>query len=203
MGSNDRFHIDPATGSVEKCRTSLDRCRFGGLDQHFRDSQYPPTSGEEKALRALRAKAQTFYDWTIASHYPQEPGWITEYVFDPAYPETYRNKHVFFSKDIPTGTKLVIENGWVFEKLGFGDYWEMKAGEERPGGMKYGQPMKYYPFLEALENFGGRLEFRDGVEPIKINWRVDPQAVEREKREREEFFARLTQRPKRRWWHAR
>lgn len=195
MGFNDKFHIDPANGLVELCTTPVGQCRFGGLDHHFRD--------EGVARRAFRAKAQTFYEWTIKSRYAQEPGWITEYVFDPAYPETYDKKHILFSFDIPTGTKLVVENGWVFEKLSFGDFWEMKAGEEFAGGIKHGQPMKYYEFLRALESVGGRLEFRDGVDPIKINWRIDPQAIERDKRQRDEYFARLVGRPKRRWWQAR
>jgi hypothetical protein len=163
MAFNDKFHINPATGIVGKCNSVMGQCPFGGLDHHFRD--------ENVARRAFEAKAQSFYDWTVRSQYPQEAGWITEHVFDPNRAETFKKMHVLFGHDIPTGTKLVIENGWVFEKLDFGDFWEMKDGAELPGGIKHGQPLRYYQFLAALENFGGRLEFRDGVKPIQINWR--------------------------------
>lgn len=163
MAFNDKFHINPATGAVGKCNSVIGQCPFGGLDHHFRD--------ENVARRAFENKAQTFYDWTNNSRIPQETGWITEHVFDPTRQDTYANKHVFFGYDIPEGTRLVVENGWIFEKLSFDDFWEMKAGEERVGGIKIGQPMQYYEFLSALENFGGRLEFKDGVKPIKVNWR--------------------------------
>ena len=33
------------------------------------------------------------------------------------------------------------------------------------GGIKNGQPLKYYEFLKALEEFGGRLEYTEGIKP--------------------------------------
>lgn len=190
MGLNDKFHIDPIVGKVELCRRRVGECPLGGLDHHFYN--------QDVAYRVYRDASQAFREWTVASVVPQEAGWVTEYVFDPARPRTYHNMHVLFGYDIPEGTRMVVENGWVFEKLSFDDFWEMKAGEERVGGIKIGQPLRYYEFLRALEQVGGRLELREGVAPMKIQWRdhvPDP-----------EPRAPITVAPiapRRRWWQPR
>lgn len=167
MAFNDKFHINPATGAVSKCSAVVGSCPFGSLDHHFRD--------EQEARRAFERKAQAFMDWNAKSVVPQEQGWITEHVYDPKRPETFKNQLSALddrSAPIPTGTRMVLENGCVFEKLPYGNFWELKQGEGIMHGVRKGLPLTPYNFMAALENFGGRMEYTEGVNPIKINWRI-------------------------------
>lgn len=164
MPPAQKYHINPLTDEVESCRLAVGSCQFGGLDTHFYD--------KDNALDKLALWRERNEEWLAKSSYPQEEGWVSEHIFDPAVPESFRDHHIFFGYDIPEHTRLVIENGWIFTKLSFDDFWTMDSGYEVVGGIKNGQPMKYYNFLSALEEFGGRLEYREGIAPSeKLRWK--------------------------------
>lgn len=157
MAIAQKYHIDLLADRVVGCRLPVGSCEFGGLDTHFYD--------EDRAQGKLRSWRELNGEWLAKTAYPQEEGWVTEHIFDPKRPESYEGHHVFFGYDIPEGTRLVIENGWIFTKLSFDDFWNMDSGYEAVGGIKNGQPLKYYEFLQALEDFGGRLEYAEGIKP--------------------------------------
>ena len=164
MPPAQKYHIDTLADQVVSCRKQVGSCEFGGLDTHFYD--------EDAAYQKLRLWRELNSAWLAASAYPQEKDWVTEYIFDPSRPESYKNYLVFLGMDIPTGTRIVLENGWMFTKESFDDFWIMDSGYERVGGIKNGQVLKYYEFLKQLQEFGGRLEYTEGIEPIaRLRWK--------------------------------
>ena len=160
------FHIEPDSGRVAFCNERV-RCRFADYDGHFRD--------EQEAHRAY-ARTRDFFDsWVARSVVPHSDDWIVEHVYDPQRPATYKHQLSALddrSRPIPKGTRIVIENGWVFTKLPFGNFWELIEGDGQVSRIRKGLPVTPYNFMSALENFGGRMEYRKGVDPIKVNWRV-------------------------------
>lgn len=177
MPPAQKYHIDLLEDRVVSCRLEVGNCAIGAtLDQHWYD--------EEAAQRKLLLWRQISSEWLANSTQPQEEGWVTEHIFDPARPESFENYHVLFGYDIPHRTRLVLENGWIFTKESFDDFWLMESGYERVGGNKNGQVLRYYSFLKELEEFGGRLEYSQGVEPVrrlpwkKLQGELKPQAMD-------------------------
>ncbi len=164
MPPSQKYHINLLENRVESCRIDASSCPIGTLEQHWYD--------EEKAQGKLRLWRELNGAWLAKSAEPQQRGWVTEHIFDPERPESFENYHVLFGYDIPYRTRLVIENGWIFTKESFDDFWLMESGYERVGGNKNGQVLKYYNFLKELEEFGGRLEYSEGIEPIRrLPWK--------------------------------
>lgn len=164
MPPAQKYHIDLLEDRVVPCKLAVGSCEFGGLDTHFYD--------EDKAYRKLLIWRELNRAWLTKSAYPQEEGWVSEHIFDPERPESYEKHHVLFGHDITEGTRLVIENGWIFTKESFDDFWTMNSGYEVAGGIKNGQVLRYYEFLGALEEFGGRLEYTEGIKPIaRLRWK--------------------------------
>lgn len=166
MGVNDKFHINVTTDSVEQCTSPVGECEFADYDDHFWNY------GE--ACRAHERTQAFFADAVARSSRALEPGWRVEHVFDPQHPQTYSNFGWLDDRTRPiaAGTRLVVENGWVFTKLGYGNFWELTEGDGDAGGVRRGLPLTVYQCPPSLENFGGRMEYGPGVAPIRINWRV-------------------------------
>lgn len=168
MAFADKFHINPATGEVGRCTAEFGKCPFGPIERHFRR--------EDEARRAVETKMSSFEEWTARSNVPQTPGWHTEHVFDPRNPKTYEEATWWLRREVPEGTRLIIENGWILKKTQHPEYWEFIAGknDDRPSFLRLNRDglNKDTKFMAALENFGGRLEFTDGIKPMPINWRM-------------------------------
>ncbi|WP_291038618.1 hypothetical protein [Herbiconiux sp.] len=164
----DMFHIDPRTGSAHLCTFSITGCPFAAPDFHF--------DGPDQAQAVWRRKQQLFQDWVDRSSVPQAPGQVTQHVFDPGYPETYDDYASWlrdFGHPAAEGTRLVLENGWVFEKFHLGTYWTLIAGEEVPG-VVIGKPLLLSDVYRELLEHGGRLEFREHVSPMRLPWALNP-----------------------------
>jgi hypothetical protein len=164
---SDQFHVDPQTGVAQLCTFSVPGCPFATPDFHFDSSDH--------AHHAWQRKQLFFDEWVSRSSIPQEPGWAVQHVFDPERPETSAGRQVWLDDRrhlAPAGTRLVFENGWVLEVLAGPDTSSRRAlvdGEEA-NGVKRGARLRISEVFFELDQFGGRLEFRDGIKPMRLPW---------------------------------
>jgi len=163
------FHIDSLTGEVESCFNSDGWCKFGGFNTHFRYAH--------QATEAYARRQAEFNEWLSRSAYPLEEGWVVEHVYDPERPGTYYEDPLIGQSGPPVtklaGTRLVLENGYVWVKLPYGTFWEMAVGEDQPFGLRKRLPVDAVEFFHMVEEFGGRIEYREGIRPIHVRWGRD------------------------------
>ena len=168
------YHINAQTGEISACekRSGFWHCPFGEPDTHFDDL--------EDARTAFAVKKEEFRAWTAQSAVPQEAGWFTEDVYDPSNHER-RSGSVYFDR-YPYGTRVVLENGWIVEKRSIfpeGDLdddvtlstWVVITGQDENKFKLDGQEIDNYDVQHHLENFGGRVEAREGIHPYALQWK--------------------------------
>jgi len=170
------WHLNPKTGTPTRCNAAAGRCPFGTGNQHFMDPN--------QAAQAAAEKLSEFHDWTSKSVVPQKPGYFTEYVFDPAKPESMADYGTLVGQGtkLANGTRLVMENGWtlqVMDDLGDGGVWvgvESVPGKILPNfpnitdNLKKGELYDEVAIWWRIKGVGGRLEVPDNVTPIRIKW---------------------------------
>jgi hypothetical protein len=168
----DNWHVELRTGTPTRCLHSAGRCALGTGNQHF---NYP-----EEARAAAEAKLAEYREWTSKSLVPQTPGYTTEYVFDPARPDTFGDfaTLVGHGVDLADGTRLVIETGWTLEVVpGEGKYgiWTLiDLGQDSANRVtEVGDSHDEISVWWAVKDNGARLEVPENATPIRIKWRPE------------------------------
>lgn len=124
------FHVNPKTGNPGVCKAKSGKCPFGGVEDHFED--------RADAQKAFEKKQEKFEHFTWKSKLPATKGSYVLAIYDPmseeiAVGEMWGNKvfGAFGAKmdDATEGTRLVIENGQVWEKDFFTDSWKFVSGD--------------------------------------------------------------------------
>lgn len=155
---NNLYHVSPKTGNVEVCNARTKPCPWGDTGFH--------AISPEQARLSYERRMEKFHAWERKSNVPKPLGdiWTTQHVFDPDDPRTFAGFAMFLGgasrkSSIPMGTRLVLENGWIFEKS-FGRFWNVVGGEGYDTlGIKKDVPTRHYQILAVIETYGARLEF--------------------------------------------
>lgn len=155
---NNLYHVSLETGNTEVCHARVKPCPYGDIGFH--------SVSPEQARLSYERRMEKFHAWERKSNVPKplNDPWTTQHVFDPDDPRTYSGFAVFLGgaskmNPIPMGTRLVIENGWIFEKH-FGRFWMVVDGEGYDAlGISKDVPTRHYQILSVIETYGARLEF--------------------------------------------
>jgi len=152
------YHTNPDTGNTEACKARYKPCPWGDIGFH--------ATSPERARAVYERRMERFHAWERKSNVPKplNDTWSTQHVFDPDEPRTFASFATFLGGSskmtpIPMGTRLVIENGWIFEKS-FGRFWNLLEGEGYESlGISKDVPTRHYQILSVIEAYGARLEF--------------------------------------------
>lgn len=157
----DKFHVNPKTGNAGACKSVKGKCPFGEADDHF--------ATKPEARVAYEKKQEIFEQFAHKTKMPAV-GAYTLAVYDPmsekiSSKELWGNK-IFgeFSKkmtDAEDGTRLVIENGQVWQKNDlYGDEsWKFVAGDyDQLSRLERGRTYDSSNIGHPIMQYGARLE---------------------------------------------
>lgn len=159
MTAIKKYHINPKTGEVGVCNSRLGRCPFGTPLMHF--------YSEDEARGAANRTLQRFYEFTSKSLIPQDPNWFTVHIFEPGPRMNFTGP----LRRTEPGHHLVIENGWILEKVDEPRKWQLlgSALPQFPSpspGLIFSHDAFYYD----LSTRGGRIESAEGLPHFHIEW---------------------------------
>ena len=129
------FHVNPKTGNTGICKAKNDKCPFGGAADHFED--------RAAAQKAFEKKQEKFEQFLWKSKLPATKGSYVLATYDPMSEEVPVGQlwgnpvYGKFLEDLEAaedGSRLVIENGQVWEKSGlYGETsWKFVQGQYDP-----------------------------------------------------------------------
>lgn len=157
----NKFHVNPKTGNPGVCRAKAN-CPFGGDDEHF--------ESREEARSVYEKTQEKFEHFNWKSKMPATKGTYITATYDPmseevAVGELWGNK-VFakFAEQMDSaapGTRLVIENGQVWEKTDlYGpEVWKFTSGDYDPlTRVEKGRAYDRSYIGSSILRHGGRLE---------------------------------------------
>jgi len=156
------FHVNPKTGNPSVCRATEKRgCPFGGEDIHF--------ESKEEARAAYEKKQASFEHFIWKSKLPPQKAAVLA-IYDPmseeiSVKELWGNKvYGAFGKlmdESEDGTRLVIENGQVWQKdilYGSGS-WKFVSGDyDQLTRLEKGRSYDRAWLGNSILQHGGRLE---------------------------------------------
>lgn len=160
-----KFHVNPKTGNPGICKAKEEEnCPFAGLSEHY--------TTREEAQAAYEKVQSKFEHFNWKSNVPQSKGAYTLAIYDPMSEEVPKDglwgNRVFtkFSeimKAAPAGSRVVIENGQVFEKSNISSYegeaWKFVEGPYDPNSRLEKKRTYYSGNLSfSIKLHGARLE---------------------------------------------
>lgn len=162
------FHVNPKTGNTGICKAKNDKCPFGGAADHFED--------RAAAQKAFEKKQEKFEQFLWKSKLPATKGSYVLATYDPMSEEVPVGQlwgnpvYGKFLEDLEAaedGSRLVIENGQVWEKSGlYGETsWKFVQGQYDP--LARLEPRHTYDIFylgTSIQKHGARLE-QGGTRP--------------------------------------